>query len=274
MEYTSFMNVSDYVYFYHAMGKRRHEIYPFTTDFAVVVVCVDGFAKGTVDLRESEISRGDVSVFLPGQILECSETSPSFECYVALFTKKFLDEFRLPDYVPSVTTIMRLTLVKHLSEQEMEAMKYYVMAVKSVSGERHPNTLQIVHHLTAAMFYLLIRDLNPASEVNIKSKPHILVDTFLSNLQKYHKQERSVGFYARLANVSSKHLSQTLRKYTNHTAGEWIDSFVIQEAKAMLKSTDKTIQQIAYELHFPNQSFFGKYFKRLEGVSPKVYRGD
>ena len=44
------------------------------------------------------------------------------------------------------------------------------------------------------------------------------------------------------------------------------------EAKALLASTDMTIQQICYQLNFPTQSFFGKYFKTHTGVSPKVYR--
>jgi AraC-like DNA-binding protein len=44
------------------------------------------------------------------------------------------------------------------------------------------------------------------------------------------------------------------------------------EAKALLKSTNMTIRQISDELNFPSQSFFGKYFKRCEGASPKEYR--
>ncbi|MDR2802001.1 MAG: helix-turn-helix domain-containing protein, partial [Prevotellaceae bacterium] len=46
----------------------------------------------------------------------------------------------------------------------------------------------------------------------------------------------------------------------------------ILEAKAMLKSTNMTVQQISDELNFPSQSFFGKYFKRIVGVSPKEYK--
>ena len=56
------------------------------------------------------------------------------------------------------------------------------------------------------------------------------------------------------------------------SAGEWIDSHVILEAKAMLKSSEQSIQEIADELHFANQSFFGKYFKHHTGFSPKEYR--
>jgi AraC-like DNA-binding protein len=44
------------------------------------------------------------------------------------------------------------------------------------------------------------------------------------------------------------------------------------EAKALLKSTNMTIRQISDELNLPSQSFFGKYFKRHIGISPKEYR--
>jgi len=48
--------------------------------------------------------------------------------------------------------------------------------------------------------------------------------------------------------------------------------YVILEAKALLKSTNMTVQQVGDELNFPEQSFFGKYFKRIVGVSPREYK--
>jgi AraC-like DNA-binding protein len=56
------------------------------------------------------------------------------------------------------------------------------------------------------------------------------------------------------------------------SAKKWIDDYVIWETKALLKSTNMTVQQISDELNFPSQSFFGKYFKRLVGLSPLEYR--
>uniref|UniRef100_UPI004056736F helix-turn-helix domain-containing protein n=1 Tax=Alistipes sp. TaxID=1872444 RepID=UPI004056736F len=52
-----------------------------------------------------------------------------------------------------------------------------------------------------------------------------------------------------------------------------IEEHVITECRALLSSTDMTIQQIADAMNFPSQSVFGKYFKRVVGVSPKGYRG-
>ena len=53
---------------------------------------------------------------------------------------------------------------------------------------------------------------------------------------------------------------------------DFIEQYVITECKALLSSTTMTIQQIADTLHFPSQSVFGKYFKRVTGVSPREYR--
>ena len=49
---------------------------------------------------------------------------------------------------------------------------------------------------------------------------------------------------------------------------------VIMDAKAQLKSTEASVQSIAYSLNFTNMSFFGKYFKRHVGISPQEYRNN
>ena len=63
-----------------------------------------------------------------------------------------------------------------------------------------------------------------------------------------------------------------VKKVSGKTAGEWIDEYVILEAKALLKYSVMSIQEVAYYMNFPNPSFFGKYFKRYVGISPQKYR--
>ena len=83
---------------------------------------------------------------------------------------------------------------------------------------------------------------------------------------------RSVSFYSNKMFLTAKHLSTVVKEVSGKTASEWIDSLVILEAKALLKSSELSIQEIADELHFANQSFFGKYFKHHTGMAPKEYR--
>ena len=79
-------------------------------------------------------------------------------------------------------------------------------------------------------------------------------------------------FCAEQLGWTPKHLSGVVKEVSGKTVGEWIDEFVILEAKALLNSSSMNIQEIADRLSFANQSFFGKYFKHYTGMSPKEYR--
>lgn len=95
---------------------------------------------------------------------------------------------------------------------------------------------------------------------------------FMNVLTQHYTQERSVGFYASQLNLTPKYLSTLIRQTTGRTASEWIDDYVILEAKNLLKYSTMSIQEISYSLNFPNQSFFGKYFKTHTGQTPSEYR--
>ena len=51
-----------------------------------------------------------------------------------------------------------------------------------------------------------------------------------------------------------------------------IDKHTIQRIKILLKSSNISMQEIAYDLKFPDQSFFARYFKKHTGMSPQEYR--
>ena len=72
--------------------------------------------------------------------------------------------------------------------------------------------------------------------------------------------------------MTPKYLSLLVKNVSNRTAGEWIDNYVVLEAKALLSSSTLSIQEISDRLNFANQSFFGKYFKQHVGISPTEYR--
>ncbi len=78
--------------------------------------------------------------------------------------------------------------------------------------------------------------------------------------------------YATQLGLSLKYMSHVIYEKTGRHPSKWIKDYVILEAKTMLRSGNYSIQQIADELHFPNQSFFGKYFKEAVGVSPKKWK--
>ncbi len=95
---------------------------------------------------------------------------------------------------------------------------------------------------------------------------------FMDLLDQYHQIERSVAFYADKLFITPKYLSSIVKKVSGENALEWINRYVVLEAKSLLMHSDKSIQEVAYALNFPNPSFFGKYFKHHTGMSPGEYK--
>ena len=136
----------------------------------------------------------------------------------------------------------------------------------------NPFRKEITQGLLLALFYEIynIYQGHVVQERIPKSRKEDLFERFIRAVSESYKEERSVSYYADKMFLTAKHLSTVVKEISGKTAGEWIDSLVVLEAKALLKSSEMSIQEIADELHFANQSFFGKYFKHHTGMSPKA----
>ena len=84
--------------------------------------------------------------------------------------------------------------------------------------------------------------------------------------------QRDVAFYARELCITTRYLSTITKEIGKTTAKNLIDSFLILELKVALQSTDLSLKEIAEKYRFPDQSFFGRFFKKHTGMSPKAFR--
>jgi AraC-like DNA-binding protein len=160
-----------------------------------------------------------------------------------------------------------------LEERGLNAMiNYFNMMKDTLQIKDNPYRMQIAINLTRAFFYGAGYHFHNFSNTNTKSHNEELTEKFLNLVQIHYKQERGLNFYAEKMCITPKHLAKVIKENSTRSANEWIDEYVVLMAKALLKSTNMTIQQIADDLNFPSQSFFGKYFKRIVGISPREYK--
>ena len=148
---------------------------------------------------------------------------------------------------------------------------FYAILYRAAANDKNPFRQQIIENLISVFYYGGVSSLSSDAESNLKYKNHIVAN-FLELVQQHYREERLIQYYASRLCITPKYLSKLVKDHTGRAATDWIEQHVILEARAMLQSTDLSIQQIATTLNFPNQSFFGKYFKRATGVSPKQYR--
>lgn len=105
-----------------------------------------------------------------------------------------------------------------------------------------------------------------------KTRADLVFDRFMRHLYQHFRQQRQVQFYADLQCLSTRYFASLIRRRSGRNPGEWISTMVINEAKRLLANPDKSIKQIAAELSFANQSFFGSFFRQQAGCSPSAWR--
>lgn len=103
------------------------------------------------------------------------------------------------------------------------------------------------------------------------TRQYKLFNEFLYKLNEQYRKERSVQHYAKEMNITPKYLSAIVFTYTGLTASQVIDQYVVFSIKQSLYTNEHNIKAISADFNFPSQSFFGRYFKRITGMSPNEY---
>ena len=245
--------------------------YPFKTDMLTATICIKGKAEGSANLQKIITQPNSFNVILPGQIITHDYQTPDFEARHIIMSSKFVDTLGLDNRF-SLFNSHNQVISTTLSDYELEAILTFYEMLKWNITHKNDYILETVRHMTLAFFY----GFSHTFQQNITSKqtnrPQQLSDDFLLLVKQHFKREHSLEFYANKLCVTPKHLTTTIKSTTDCTAKEWIDKHLLLEAKALLKSTNLTIQQITDTLHFTSQDVFSKYFKHHIGVTPKEYR--
>lgn len=248
--------------------------HPVKLDVVVSIICTRGCMEGTLNLKKFKASAPGLFIVLADQILQTEYFSDDFSGLTTIMSIPFLE-----DAFVDIQVLMPIFLSVHdnpwiqLNEEELQSMiEYYFLLQRTIRRTENPNMLDTLKHLTLAFFYGTGYRFHIAQDESKKSKQDILVEKFLVIVKENFRNQRMIKFYSEKLFLTPKHLSRVIKEKSGKSAGEWIEDYVMLEVKALLKSTNRTIQQISDELNFPSQSFFGKYFKRRAGISPKEYR--
>lgn len=247
---------------------------PFMMDMTICTICTNGEASGKIDLRPYKIEPSSISISMPEQILEHEYNTDDFSGIFILMSRRFLEDLRISGQMNVFLAVKTQPIMKLTSKQFDAVINYCNMVRRTIHSKDNPNRLEIIKHLTIAFFYGLgyyfHKNILATNTVNTHNEK--LFQDFLMNVQRFHKKEHRVDFYAKQLCLNPQHLSRIIKTCSGKSATDWIEDYIILSAKALLKSTTMTIQQISIELNFPSQSFFGKFFKRCTNMSPKEYR--
>lgn len=156
-------------------------------------------------------------------------------------------------------------------EQLKKSFRHLQEKIKVTKDNRY--RYQIIKNLVASIAFECTEILTERSvEPQGSSRKNALFNAFLQKVEERHRKEHSVKYYAYELCVTPKYLSTVVEELSGKGAKQWIDEFIALDAKVLLQSSQKDIQEISNELNFIDASLFGKFFRRMTGMTPKAFR--
>lgn len=279
-------NLSDDLFVAEMHYETKMDIieYPCRFHGYMAFFCIKGEFEVEINLKKFTIRKDSMFIYTPGNIVRVTNIDPkekeSVHFVVVAISEDLMSSTRF-DFSKLYNESLRLleSPCIVINENERELCRKYFDLIQEVSKMRMPNMRESVAALISSIFYLMgamwtdrltAAKKNGGEEVSTRSK--IVLEDFLLLVRDYHTKERSLSFYADKLYLTPKYLSKLIKSVSSKSAHEWIDSFVILEAKNLLKYSDMSIKSIVYELNFPNQTTFYRFFKTKTGMTPSEYR--
>ena len=247
---------------------------PFKVDVTMAIIYKKGTTRTRINMVEYNIVAPCVIIVVNDSVYQPLESSDDLICKAIVMSRSFSNSLftNFGDYKPIYNMIVSNPVV--FMDNETNVFDFFYDAMLNLIRSPYREfALESARHLTLAMFYgYCAARQGIANNAKAVTRQESICSDFIDILSHNYKEQREVSFYADRLCITPKYLSQIVKDNTGKTALELIEDYVIEESKAMLISTTMTIQQISDELHFPSQSVFGKYFKRVTGLSPREYR--
>ena len=242
----------------------------------ILILIENGSCSLEVNMAMYELRKGGVFVAFPGQIIHLLQISKDFKPLCIACSIDMMNDLtaQVKDSLQLIQ-LVKQTPYQQKEKEEFEQLKksFNHLQEKIEITKNNQHRYQIIKNLVLSIAFECFDFLIGKSLVRQGgNRKKSLFNAFLRNVEEHHRKEHSVKYYADELFVTSKYLSSVINEMSGKTPKQWIDEYIALDAKVLLQSTDKDIQEISDELNFPDISFFGKFFKRMTEMSPKAFR--
>ena len=257
--------------------------YPTRIDAIVFFICTKGSATFSCNLKEYTLNEGSLLLIPPRCLFNRNETSDEHEGYVVFFDMDYLGEcnFNLKQFTSLMMQISENVCIT-LNDTELQRLMRSTSTLEALILEQVTSSFRddVIRSMVETLMYQFcevfsVRIDNKTTQGEDKlSRQENYFRRFIKELSEHYTERQNVTYYAEKLCISSRYLTTIVRKVSGLSVTDWMNKYLLMEAKYLLKYSDMSIQEIAYRLSFPDQSFFGKYFKQHTGVSPSTYRNN
>lgn len=241
----------------------------------VLLLCLEGEAEIVIDGKTYKVSeRGEV-ILPDGCTLFIKGCSQDMRILSFVYSKEIAYQ-AMHKFEPSFFTFIFTEPVHQHTEESMATTLAYLQILSALQNDVHNHFRPLIATNLLRCIMLNIYDkLKRKGKLDsdtFHTRKEEIYSNFISLIMENAQRHREVSYYAGKLCISTRHLSSITKDVAGETPKQTIDEFLITEIKLMLTFSEMNIQQIADYLHFPDQSYFGRFFKRFTGMSPQSYR--
>jgi AraC-like DNA-binding protein len=228
-----------------------------------------GNGSHAIDLNELDLSRGSLFLILPNQVHHLTK-SVDLKGHAVLFNDQVIANWR--GHLPAWTLLR--TQQRFQVRVAPAALPAWTRRFKDIVselsvGDRY--TMDAVGHSIGLFLIHVVRLIQdrPAQRPKV---PQDFLYNFQQLIEQHFRDLKSPSQYADQLHITANYLNSLCKIRAVKSAGELIRQRILLEAKRLLAHSDKSVSEIAFQLQFEDNSYFGRFFKRYTGKSPGVFR--
>ena len=233
-------------------------------------IITQGSMHGIINLKEYTVEAGSAVFVNPGTIVEPLGMSDDFRI-AGMGVPSDMMQLAHPGTLSHLTGGMQKHGILEVSDTDRRLLEHQFQMLWEIAVTNRPEVTQRMV-ATIATFYDSLFRAQSSLPSSHRSTATDIFDRFLVLVNRHCREQRTLAFYASELCLTERYLGTVVRQTSGVTPKEWIDRAVISQAKVMLRHSNRQVAEITDTLHFPNTSFFCKYFKRLTGCTPQEYR--
>ena len=250
-------------------------------NMVVLLVCYHGTVQLRLNGRDYETTGGQALALLPSAVIERLMVSPdvhirgfgfavtAMESMFHTNRQTWEEALSLNDHPLLGLTESQMQVAEHLYqiarlEQQMTDARHYRPMMRSLA--------QSMLYVLADAISRLSASLNSAEGGKSKTPREQQFKRFVQLLWASGGKEHEVAWFANQMCITPKYLSVIVRESCNKTPLQMIHSYTANMIAQRLRNTSLSIKEIAREMNFSNESFFGRYVKQHLGYPPGEYR--
>lgn len=251
----------------------RLPVPPTRTSAHLLVMLTEGSGRMSVGSETYALAPGDCLLVPAGQVLAFGEAQPH-RGYLCSFHPSFFQGRVVSSTLPSEFDFLRVWGVPFF-RFDAGVAEYVRALLERLHTEYAANGLASLSLLQAYVAALLC-ELNQAYQPAAGSAPTAaahLANQFQELLFARFRTQQLVADYAVQLHVSPNHLNKAVKAVTGKSPTKWIAEAVMLEAKVLLHQSALSVADVAAEIGMADPSYFSRFFKKHEGLTPLEFRG-